>query len=618
MDPHADAEDLHGSLLPETSPFTPTLADQGGNNGDKGTAPVQLGVYRLLAKLGHGGMGTVYKAWHCRLKRLAALKVPPLDFILDSAALARFHREMELIGRLDHPNIVRATDAGEADGVPYLVMELVDGLDLRRLMQLLGCLPAADACAIAYQALLGLECLRENGLVHRDIKPSNLMLTPAGEVKILDLGLGRHEKMNQGEELTATGLTMGTADYMAPEQRTDAHHVDIRADIYSLGCTLYKLLTGKVPFKAGGQGSESARIAGPAVSEELAAVLQRLLADDRTDRFATPAEAAEALLPFCDGADLAALFARIGDADSARRVTPRPPRASNRSTKMKPVSSFLEGETTSSSPSAPAEGARRRRTFRTSMAALLLAAVAGALFWANSLWRKESIGEDADRRAAEWVLTNGGAVDVLLTGEGSPPKAIKLPLPKTSFQIVNINLSSDTVGPGRIDDIDDDGLKNLQGLSQLRELSLNGAEQISDTGLAHLSAVTTLRVLDLQRTKITDDSLEWIGRQRHLQRLSIHETAITDAGISHLADLKELTALNLSKTQVSDQGLVHLTGLKELVWLQLRNTVITDAGVKHLRQLTSLESLYFDSVKISKKTTADLQARLPKCKINPD
>ena len=156
---------------------------------------------------------------------------------------------MEAIGRLNHNNIVRATDAGEADGVHYLVMELIDGIDLARLVRLAGPLPVAAACELVRQAAVGLQYAHENGLVHRDIKPSNLLLSVNGELKISDLGLALLNRDERASgELTVTGQVMGTADYMAPEQWEDSHAVDIRADLYSLGCTLYTLLAGRPPF----------------------------------------------------------------------------------------------------------------------------------------------------------------------------------------------------------------------------------------------------------------------------------------------------------------------------------------------------------------------------------
>ncbi|MBI2479966.1 MAG: serine/threonine protein kinase [Planctomycetia bacterium] len=218
-------------------------------DGDRDGEDQELGAlreYQLLERLGRGGMGTVYKALHTRLKRVVAVKVLPADRLNDPAAVARFQREMEAVGKLDHPNIVRATDAGEVDGIHFLVMEYVLGLDVSDLVRRAGPLPIAEACEIARQAAVGLQNAHEHGLVHRDIKPSNLMLTADGQIKILDLGLARLHDSQQGD-LTSASQMMGTIDYMAPEQTSASRDVDIRADIFSLGATLYKLLCGQAP-----------------------------------------------------------------------------------------------------------------------------------------------------------------------------------------------------------------------------------------------------------------------------------------------------------------------------------------------------------------------------------
>lgn len=292
--------------------------------------PAQVGVYRVQEPLGHGGMGRVYKAWHTRLKRAVALKMLPTDRMNDPAAVARFHREMEAVGRLDHANLIRATDAGEADGVHFLVMEVVEGLDLGRLVRRLGPLPVADACELIRQAAVGLQYVHENGLVHRDIKPSNLMLTPPGRVKVLDLGLARLYGHGTGDELTGTGQWMGTADYMAPEQGDDARRVDIRADVYSLGCSLYKLLAGRAPFSGSEYDSTFKKMRAhaetpvpplaslrPGLPGGLLALLARLLAKNPADRPADPGQVAVMLEPFTRGCDLAALLVQSREATEA-------------------------------------------------------------------------------------------------------------------------------------------------------------------------------------------------------------------------------------------------------------------------------------------------------------
>jgi serine/threonine protein kinase len=309
----------------QTVTFRPEAAQavQPGQTAAESTTLGQLGEYELLEKLGEGGMGTVYRAEHTKLKRIVALKVLPKGRREDERAIARFEREMKAVGRLDHPNIVRAHDAREVEGTRFLVMEYVEGLDLGKVVRRVGPLSVADACELIRQAALGLQSAHQHGLVHRDVKPSNLMLTARGEVKLLDLGLARFQSdQPAGEEMTRAGQAVGTPDYMAPEQISDTHSVDIRADIYSLGCTLYKLLTGQAPFSGpqyeGHFEKMEAHLKKPIppirqfradVPPELVAVINRMLAKEPGLRFGTPAEVADAVGPLATGSDLPGLLA---------------------------------------------------------------------------------------------------------------------------------------------------------------------------------------------------------------------------------------------------------------------------------------------------------------------
>ena len=265
----------------------------------------------------------VYKAQHPKLKRTVAIKLLPLAQWAGSAAVARFEREMEVIGGLDHPNIVRASDAGDTDGMHYLVMDFVDGLDLSRLVHRMGPLPMADACEIIRQAARGLEHVHASSLVHRDIKPSNIMLTQDGQVKILDLGLAMLGQQYREVEnnLTTIGQLMGTLDYMAPEQAADSRQVDTRADIYSLGATLFKLLTGQAPYGGPSHKSllkkvlalanapvPSVREFRPELPEELDNIVGRCLAKEPDTRYTHVSEVAEALATFAASSDLPSLM----------------------------------------------------------------------------------------------------------------------------------------------------------------------------------------------------------------------------------------------------------------------------------------------------------------------
>jgi serine/threonine protein kinase len=287
--------------------------------------------YKVLGVIGRGGMATVYKARQLRPRRLVAVKVIDRSLAGRGEVIARFRQEQTLAAQLSHPNLVTAYHAGRAAGCPYLVMEFVQGDDLDWLVRRHGPLPVAEACEIIRQAALGLEHLHEQGLVHRDIKPSNLMLTSSGQVKVLDLGLARDlNESAEGERITLPGQCLGTLDYMAPEQCLDSHCVDGRSDIYSLGCTLYELLTGQPPFTGAGYDSAFLKMKAhveapvppiherrPDVPQRLVVAVERMLAKDREQRFARPSDVVLALQPFAAGAELAVLAGACPSAVSA-------------------------------------------------------------------------------------------------------------------------------------------------------------------------------------------------------------------------------------------------------------------------------------------------------------
>jgi serine/threonine-protein kinase len=261
-----------------------------------------FGPYILLDRLGEGGMGEVFIARHQLLERVVALKVMR-GGCLTSADERRFVREIQATAQLKHPNIVTALDANRFDGLFVLAMEYVDGSDLGKLVRKQGPLPVLKACEYIRQAALGLQHAFERGLVHRDIKPANLLLTADGsQVKIADLGLVRLGRGAEETPLTRSGTVIGTPEYLAPEQARDSRHVDIRADLYSLGCTLYFLLCGRPPFEGDSVVAiiyhhletppppiQSLR---PEVSTEIAGVVHKLLAKRREDRFQKPADLA--------------------------------------------------------------------------------------------------------------------------------------------------------------------------------------------------------------------------------------------------------------------------------------------------------------------------------------
>jgi serine/threonine-protein kinase len=264
-----------------------------------------VGRFVVLDRLGEGSKGRVFKAQHKLMGRLVALKIIAPQIATRASSIARFQREIRLLGRLDHPNVVRALDADQSGDLLYLVMEYVAGRDLERVLQDRGTLSPGEVAAYMAQAAFGLAHAHDRGIVHRDIKPTNLLLSEEGCVKVLDLGLGAlMEADSEASFATAAGHSVGTLNYMSPEQAV-ASDVDGRSDLYSLGCTMYHLLTGQVPFpgdtipeclKRRASGSPvpitDLRPDLPAV---LVAVLNKMMAHRPEDRFQTANEAALAL-----------------------------------------------------------------------------------------------------------------------------------------------------------------------------------------------------------------------------------------------------------------------------------------------------------------------------------
>ncbi|MFC1596432.1 protein kinase [Planctomycetota bacterium] len=264
------------------------------------TEGLVLGDYVVLDEIGAGGMGQVFKAWRRDMERSVALKILSAKAMGSPEAVERFRREVKAAARLEHPNIVTAYDAGEAGGVHFLVMQYVEGKDLAHVLAERGPLPVEEAVDCVVQAARGLEYAHQQGIVHRDIKTANLLRDQRGTVKVLDMGLARIDPpassagASAPEALTESGQVMGTYDYMAPEQAQDTHAADHRADVYSLGCTLFRLLTDQKPYHGDTPIKTllahvqapipSVRELREEVSSELDGVVQKMLAKDPADR----------------------------------------------------------------------------------------------------------------------------------------------------------------------------------------------------------------------------------------------------------------------------------------------------------------------------------------------
>jgi serine/threonine-protein kinase len=263
-----------------------------------------VGRYIILDRIGSGSMGRVYKAHHQLMDRIVALKIIAPEIASNEKVVARFQREMKLVGRLDHPNVVRAFDADRINKVLYIVMEYVHGKSLGEYLKK-GPIPAIEMIDYAAQAALGLAHAHEQGMVHRDIKPSNILLTDDRKVKILDLGLGTlMEADSNATFATADGIAVGTVDYMSPEQAL-GREVDGRSDLFSLGCAMYHLMTGKLAYPGESPIDRLGKRLGgkpvpitehiPDLPSPAVRVIEKLMAPKPPDRYASALEASEAL-----------------------------------------------------------------------------------------------------------------------------------------------------------------------------------------------------------------------------------------------------------------------------------------------------------------------------------
>lgn len=287
---------LSDSGAPPHSPPAPRPSPP----ADKPAALKKLGKYQIERKLGAGGMGTVYLARDTELRRVVALKVLPKDKAQNPTLVKRFRAEAQAAAQLQHENIIAVYDHNEADGYLYIAMEYVEGIDLHELVNKRGPIPVRRSIEIIKQVASALQHAYEHKIVHRDIKPSNLLIRRDGVVKLTDLGLARSIDDTIETGITRAGTTVGTVDYMAPEQARSSQAADIRSDIYSLGCTWYHMLTGSPPYPEGSMTNKlqahatlpppDPRTVNDQVTDALVAVLHRMMAKRPEDRYQTPAE----------------------------------------------------------------------------------------------------------------------------------------------------------------------------------------------------------------------------------------------------------------------------------------------------------------------------------------
>jgi serine/threonine-protein kinase len=269
-----------------------------------------LGQFLLQEFVGGGGMGIVFRALDTTLNREVAVKVLSRDQSADDETLRRFRNEAQSTARLDHDNIARVHYVGEDRGVHYIVFEFIEGVNIRDLVEQQGPLALDQAISYTYQIAEALEHASQRNVIHRDIKPSNVLITPDGKAKLVDMGLARLHQLAASDDLTASGVTLGTFDYISPEQARDPRSADVRSDMYSLGCSLFYMLTGRPPFPEGtvlqkllqhqGDDPPDPRVLRPELPSEVARIMAKLLAKNPAQRYQQPAELINELVAFGD------------------------------------------------------------------------------------------------------------------------------------------------------------------------------------------------------------------------------------------------------------------------------------------------------------------------------
>lgn len=612
-----------------------------------------LGKYKLLDLIGQGGMGAVFKATQSGIGRIVALKVMTKTVLKDTSAVNRFLREIRSAAALDHPNIVRAYDADNAGKTYFLVMEYVDGRDLKSWIKKHGQLPIDWSCDVIRQAALGLQHAHERGMAHRDIKPANLLIVQEETggpplVKILDMGLARFASENTEEgELTRTGQVMGTPDYIAPEQARSTKSADIRSDIFSLGCSLFEMLTGKLPFSGQNvmeklmaramQDAPRVRSLRSEVSAELDAVVAKMLARDPRQRFQAPAEVVTALEPCIRGTSAGLIGAApaptsasppgstieavvdptfnqffenmsnhaVGDREIVRpSVAPRA---------KKPNWLLIAGGIGAAivvlgvmiallTGKPPEKGAGRSKPARSGD-------VDSTSTARTSSERKSAASQEASERdVALWLLKQGAAIQLGLDREQATTLTVggfvsgdgiveyrdvtaAEGLPRGTIRITAIGLTQNE----RITNI---GLERLAGLKSLLRLQLKDTG-LSDSGIENLRGLKTLEHLDLRGVFVSDQGLAALRGLNRLREFWLSSPDITDDGLETLAHFTELQTLMIGNMPISDEGLKHLSGLVKLTHLNLNSGQITNAGLKHLSNLPELYELDLSSTKVN-------------------
>jgi serine/threonine protein kinase/Leucine-rich repeat (LRR) protein len=616
-----------------------------------------LGNYIILDKVGQGGMGAVFKARHRRMNRLVALKVLPGSLSSIPEAIARFQREVEAAARLHHAHIAAAYDADEAERVHFLVMEFVDGPNLATYVREKGPLPVAAAVRLIGQAAEGLSAAHAQGIVHRDIKPSNLMVNRQGALKVLDLGLAQVRDSSMPIDLTTdvtqTGRTMGTVDYMAPEQARDAKAVDARADIYSLGCTLYYLLVGRTPAPPGSaaekllwhqtQHAEPLIDVCPGCTARLESLVKRMMAKEPDERPTSMIDVAIEL-ENC----LHEMPAGTGELSlDGIEILPGDPSSTVHGNKAARGTIFQHGDTLVSGlrlpgmiEPAPTRAQSRGRLIALAAGIVSLAAIAAVAFLPRLLGPSRTASEQgtlivaASEAPAEvyldgaWIgrvettdrplqlaLSPGERlIEVRRPGYRAYEKRIQTQAGELTSVVAALQPAEKLPAPA----ITRPGTSPHAAYEKLLawvweqegtvEVKTSDGHTRNVTALDQLpSEPVEIVTIGLDGSGVKDQNLAELKATPRLVELSLADTKITDEGLKWLIKLTHLTRLDLSKTSVKS-GVAQLANLSRLTDLNLADTQVTDQAIIRLANLPKLRWLHLTNTPISDAGIKELKS----------
>lgn len=616
-----------------------------------------LGRYKLMRSLGQGGMGAVFQAEQTTLRRVVAVKVIAPNVLQDADAVQRFLREIRTVAALHHPNIVEAYDADRVEQTYFFVMEYVPGSDLKTWIRRQGRLPVDWSCEVARQTALGLQHAFEHGLVHRDIKPANILIAQAMEpsapfgdreiprVKILDLGLARFTSDKHTDAtLTQSGQIMGTPDYISPEQAENTRFADIRADLYSLGCTLFESLTGRVPFLGESAmqkilarmryDAPRVRSFRPDVPPEVDDLVARLLARDPAVRPQTPLEAARLLEPFSLAASASAstiampLEAEVivalseGTAEGSLetfRTALSDHVAATPAPGPFPFAIDVESPPAARSDSQHAGSGMGRHSWSTikrgSIAAGAIALVAGSAVWAWVANGRATVPPTAPPTSTTVPRGSGPTISESVFGGVAPERGVakrKSPEGDVVRTILSkggsVYLHEDAGAkrydpgariPGRAVSIHTievskgarlfaNDMKELSDLPELQGIRISEV-WLGRNPLKELKGLPSLQILDLRGIGLGDEAINEIARFPLLFQLDLFEASFTDEGLKPLLALTGLRELSLVETGIRGSGLQYLKNNKGLSSISLGSY----NGMNDLTALQSLPSLRF-------------------------